>query len=129
MKILRVSDRIKIMANEIEIIISPLTYSQKIDISNCVKMDSGNQMVDVQKTAMLTLAYSIKDIKGITTFSDTDYELEFLDDNKTQLSEECTGELISIFAPTKIFGVINSILSGKLDIDVDGIAIEVMPKK
>jgi hypothetical protein len=129
MKILRVTDRIKIMANEIEIIISPLTYAQKIEISNCVRMNAGNQVVDVQKTAMLTLAYSIKEIKGITTFSDTDYELEFLDDNKTQLSEECTGELIAIFAPTQIFGVINSILSNKLDINVDGIAIEVLPKK
>jgi hypothetical protein len=129
MKILRVSDRVSIKANGIELLISPLSYAQKIEISNCVKMDAGNQMVDIQKTAMLTLAYSIKSVKGVTTFSDSDYELEFTDESKTKLTEECTGELIAVFASTNLFGIINSVLSGKLEVEnAEGVTIEVLPK-
>lgn len=129
MKVLRVLDRVKIKSGDIELLISPLSYAQKIEISNCIKMDAGNQMVDIQKTAMLTLAYSIKEVKGLSTFSDEGYELEFTNDSKTKLTEECTGELISVFASTNLFGVINSVLAGKLDIEnSEGIVIEVLPK-
>lgn len=129
MKILKLSDRISVKQNDIEVIVSPLSYSQKIEISNCVKMDGGLQKVDVQRTAMLTIAYSVKEVKGLEGYDASAYELQFTDDTKSKLTDECTSELVSALATSKIFGAINACLAGYLEENIEGVTMEVLAKK
>jgi hypothetical protein len=126
MKILRITDKILIKEKEIEVTISPLTHGQKMEISDCMKLKAGQTSVDYQKTAMLSLKFSIKDIKGLTNYDNTEYKLDFDDSG---LSDECVGELMTALSTTQIFTAINSALANNLEADLDGVEVSVLPKK
>lgn len=126
MKILRITDKIAVKYEGVEVIISPLTHSQKMEISESLKLKAGQETIDYQRTSILTLKYAIKEVKGLTTYEDEPYKLEFDD---TGLTEECVSELMTALASTPIFIAINSALANVLDTKLDGVEVEVLPKK
>jgi hypothetical protein len=126
MKILRISDKIKVKFDGVEVVISPLTHAQKMEISESLKLKAGQETIDYQRTSMLTLKYAIKEIYGLLTYDDEPYELEFDD---IGLTEECISELMTALASTPIFIAINSALANVLDTKIEGVEVEVLPKK
>jgi hypothetical protein len=77
MIIYKMSDRIPVEIGELRFWISPLSYGQKMDLSNCSSVVSGEQKIDGVKFASLLLKYSIKEIEGLTNFDGTEYKLSF----------------------------------------------------
>lgn len=128
MKVLKIGDIITIKHEEVEVDITPLTHSQKMEIRDCVTIVGGKEFVDNIKSSMLAMAYSIKGVRGITDFGDNAYELSFGDKEKTKLTDDCTSELLSAFSSSSISTAINYVLAGRVP-DLEGVEIKVSPKK
>ena len=126
MKILRVTDRISIKHNDVQVVIAPLNHLQKMEIADSLKIKAGQERIDYQRTSMLTLKYAIKEIHGLTNYDDTPYQLE-LDENG--LTDECVSELMTALASTPVFPALNSALANVLDTGLEGVEVEVLPKK
>ena len=86
MKILKAGDLVTIKHDGVEIDITPLTHSQKMEINDCVTIVGGKEKVDNFKSTMLSLGYSVKGLRGVFNYDDSEYELKFIDDKKSMLS-------------------------------------------
>ncbi len=126
MKVLRVTDRISVKENGVEFIVSPLTHGQKMEISDCLKVKAGQETVDYQKTAMLTLKFTIKEVHGLTNYDETPYQLEFKDD---YLTDNCVSELMGALAQTQLFPAVNLALANQFETGLEGVEIGVVAKK
>ena len=70
-------DWFKIKIGEVELLLSPLAYGQKLDASSCTKMDGGVKVVDMAEFTFRMIKYSIKGIDGVTMSNGSKYDLEF----------------------------------------------------
>lgn len=96
-KIMRTTDRIHVKVDEITLIVSALSYQQKVEVQSCgINIGKDNNPLDVNKMMRLVIKYSVKGINGIETIDGSNYELEFKDEAKTELSDNCVEELLSI---------------------------------
>lgn len=121
MKILRTSDKVSIKHGEIEVIVSPPTYAQKIELMNCFKLAEGKDTIDFLKSSLMSLKFAVKEVNGIKTHLDEDYKVELKDG---VLSDDCASELLSAFANTPLIGAISTVQAGILDFD--GVDIKVI---
>jgi len=131
-KILRLSDRIKLKMGKVTFFLAPLNNDKKREISSCTTMQAGEAVFDHGMAQHLYLKYSLKEVKGVKDFHNNDYELEFDGD---YLTEECVSEVFML--PQKevlmqcAWQVMNGIPSKLLDDDgklLKGVALEVMQK-
>lgn len=124
MKVLKLSDRISIKQNGLEIVISPLSYEQKIELAGLAKIDAGENVVKTMSQIAKTLKACVKDIKGLTNYDDTPYELSFVDG---YLSDECVDEIIQTLGNEEILQTMIKAIGGEMK--VEGAEITVSPKK
>jgi hypothetical protein len=128
MKILKVGDIVTVKHEGIEVDITPLTHSQKMEIKDCISIQAGKEVIDNYKSTMLSMGYSIKGVRGVFNYDDSPYQLNFIDDAKTKLTEDCTSELITAFSTNTIFLAITYVLANKIP-EIEGVEIQVSPKK
>ncbi len=94
MKIFKLSDRIKIKINEVVLVVSPLSMTQKIEVQQFLAKSAATP-TDVQSSingAKLAMKYAIKAIEGVELSDGSKYELE-LENN--EITDECLEELLN----------------------------------
>ena len=128
-KILRLSDIVEIECGEIKVGVSTLSAMQRSEIGNCITMSGGVERMDNQKTALLTIKHSVKQLSGIENHDGTNYELVFEDIQKTTLTENCAVELLTFFTSTPIYDAINMATVGILTSKIKGVSMKVLTEK
>lgn len=108
--IYRVTDKVKVNIDDIEIKISPLTYLQKQEVQELMQkaVTEGNMKYAMEGT-ICAIKYSLKSIKGIKTRDGEEYELE-LEDKK--VSDNCIDDLLNMKYSQKISAVCTSLVNG-----------------
>ena len=128
MKIIRLTDRIRIKCNEIEVVIAPLNKHQKAEIQSAFKTKDGKTEVDYEALALKTIQFSVKTVSGITDYNDEQYVVSFEHDMDI-LTEECAMELLGVFSSTNITAAISAAISQNLA-PIEGVEFKVeSPKK
>lgn len=115
-RIFRKTDRIKVKIDSIIVEIAPLTRFQKeiIQQAGIVNKKSAidESNVNLQKMMHETLKYSIKSVSGIQDIDGNDYQVEFEDDTKQALTDDCIDELNSIECYGKLMIALSGLLNG-----------------
>ena len=103
-------DRIKISIHEVDLIVKPLSYKEKINWSNCITNSGGSQNENALTGLGLLLKFSLKEIHGITYSDGTAFTLEF--DEANNLTDECIDNLMNLEMTTDLITVMYSLLKG-----------------
>lgn len=115
MKILRMSDRIKIKCGEIEVKVSPIDHAKKIEVLGIE--DSYQKMVVLLKD-------SLKSLSGASTHEGNKYELTFDDSGK--LTDDCAKEVVDALLQTNICPSIVHASTKNFD-KIEGVEFEIVP--
>lgn len=102
-------DRISFKIGSVSFILSPLSYLQKQELSDCTRMVAGEQHFDLVKAQSLYVKYSLKDIKGLKDYNGEDYKLEFDGDF---LTDDCVSEILNLEEREKLTNASWQILNG-----------------
>lgn len=122
MKVLKLTDRVKIKIGDVTFKVAPLSYENKLEMAGCFKMDGGTQVQDIGRQMILALKYGVKEVEGITYADGTEYSLVFNDDGSLSdlsLSELLTGDQASDLLST-VFAVSNL----NKDPQLEGVEVE-----
>lgn len=119
-KILRINDRVPVKIDEITVSISPLTYKQKIEIQDCGFMITNSGLVqkqkfDINKMIFLVLKFTVKDVEGLEDIRGNKYKLEFEDEDKQSLTDECVEDLLNVPMKNKMSLVLMQLMNGLPD--------------
>jgi len=132
-KILRLSDRIKVKIGKVSFLLAPLSNDRKIEISSCSTVKSGEQVFDYARAQHLYIKYSLKDIIGVETYDNKPYDLEFEGD---YLTDDCVSDIFNLPQKKDLVSCAWQIMNGIPDKIVDesgktlkGVALEVEKKK
>lgn len=95
MKVLRKSDRIKFKVEEVEFVIAPLSYRDRIELSATIKTNQGESVSNYIEQTFLMIKKCVKDVKGLCDFEGVEYRLAFTDSG--ELTDDCADELLNCF--------------------------------
>jgi len=132
------SERLKVKVGKYTFHLAPLSYLQKAEVNSHVKVHGDNVSRDMELSAYTVFKHSLKAIDGHIQNSDgSDYELEFTDNDKTSLTDECLSEILNIKWPADILFIANSMIESIPDKitnpmtgeEVEGIQIVLPTKK
>lgn len=116
-KIFRPKDRLKLNIGEIEIMVSPLSYGQKVEVQslgvsqgkNGIKV---NDKIDFNKLIYLVTKFTLKGIKGVENLDGSPYELEFETEDKNCLSDSCVEEILNLSISPKMSIALMQLMNG-----------------
>ncbi len=110
-KVYKKTDRIKVNIDGLTFSIAPLTLKQKKEIqSHLYKASVENDLVSAQDASVMSLKYSVKNVKGLYDLNEEEYQLQF--DENGNLSDESIDDLLNIEQNTKLAVVWNSLVNG-----------------
>ena len=110
-KIYRLSDRINLKVDDLEIVIGPLSIHQKASVEE-VNASSG-----LIKASIEAMKYAIKDIKGLQDSEGNDYELQREEDGS--LAEETLNDLFNLENSYKLIAISLNLLNNVPDEFID----------
>jgi len=91
---MRLTDRVKVKVGEITFILGPLTQMQKIELSECTKIDTnGESVYDLTRAQTLLVKYGLKGIEGVTDADDEPYRLDI---QNGVLTDDCVSEVFTL---------------------------------
>lgn len=93
-KVYRLSDRLKLKIGELTFEVAPMTYGQKLEVSQAMTHQGGEQLQDVGKATYLTIKYSVKNVTGIVYPDGSKWKPRFEEDGT--LTNELVEELLSL---------------------------------
>jgi hypothetical protein len=131
MKILSLKDKISLkhkdMASDstIEVILKPFSMANKMEIASKVKIVNGEEVPDDTQQALLSLKYSIVDVKGIKDYSGNDYKLSF--DENELIDDQTVDDLLTVFSEQNLLANIYYASNKMLD-KIEGVEVSVLPK-
>lgn len=137
MKIVRLNERFKINLDGIIVTVSPMSGSQKIEMTSLVKQGVGGKLViDRAAQEHYLIKHTVKAIEGLKDLEDKDYQLEFQNGTGT-LTDECAEEVLSFMANTYFTWAHSQAMSGHYgkvknpfnDQDLEGVTVERLIKK
>jgi len=112
-KIYRLSDRIKLNVDDLEVTIGPLSIHQKACVEEVAASSS------LIKASIEAMKYAIKDIKGLSDKDGNEYELQR--DENGDLSEETLNDLFNLENSYKLVAIslnlVNSIPDEFIDVN------------
>ena len=92
-KILRLSDRIKLSIGEISFMLAPLSNDIKREIAGCSTIKNGESIFDYAMAQHVYIKNSVKDISGVETYGGETYKLHFEGD---KLTDECVSDIFNL---------------------------------
>ena len=117
MKILKTTDRVTIKHNDLEVVFSPLSYGQSLELASMEGIEAGETVVNVAKRTALLIKYSVKEIRGLTDFHGEPIVIKA----EKELSEEDLSDAITALSRSPVIGPI-SYISTSCDLKpLDGI--------
>jgi hypothetical protein len=91
---MRITDRVRISVGKTVFIVGPLSQNQKIELSECTRIDhNGDPVYDLTRAQTLLVKYGLKDIEGVTDGDDEPYKLELVNG---VLSDDCVSEIFTL---------------------------------
>ena len=111
-KILRLSDRVKLKVGTVTFILAPLSNDKKMEVRATIKHDGGEQVFDHGMAQHLYIKYSLKDLLGVEDYHGDSYKLEFEGD---YLTDECVSEICNLSQKDELMSVGWQILNGMPD--------------
>ena len=133
--IYRKTDKIKVQIDDISIKVTPLSYSEKMEINELMsKALTEKKMKYAMDGTILAIKYSLKAITGLETPDGESYQLEM--DNK-QVTDDCINDLLNMKYSQKLAAVCASLVHGvgheivdpQTQEKIDGISFEVGDEK
>jgi hypothetical protein len=113
MKILRVTDRVKLTVGGVTFYIAPLTKDQKTEATQCTMTTAGgNTTLDLLGAQCIYLKYGLKKIEGVKDSSGKDYQLSFDGDC---LSDDSLTELMTLPIMDSVYNYFWQSLNGMPD--------------
>lgn len=94
MIIYRISDRIPIKVGDVTFLVSPLTLSQRGEISAMAKRKEGEDRVKPLDVAIRSIKYGLKGVEGLTLSDGSVFELEF--DDAGNLTDESLEDVMQL---------------------------------
>lgn len=88
------SSRIPVEIGSIKVWVGPLTFGQKMQLQECVKMKAGKEIQDSTRIAYLTIKFAVKSIEGVTLPDGSPYSVSLGSDSA--LSDESVDELLQL---------------------------------
>jgi len=119
-KVMRISDKIKIKIKDLEFLISPLSVEHKKNLANATTIIKGKETYDLYGAQCIYLKHGLKDVKGIEYFDGEKFELQFDDDEKTTLTDDCVTELMGLECKSDLMQTAMQLLNGFTDQIYDG---------
>lgn len=116
-KICRPDYRYSLKIDDVELIISPLTFEQKVDISSCTTNQGGQSMPDTPKLLRKYIKYSVKDANGIEYGDGKKYKVKL--EESGVLTDECVEDIVSLSINTKLMSAAYQMLMSIPDELVD----------
>jgi len=108
-KILKLSDRIKLKIDKVIFYLAPLSNLQKMEVSSCTKIKGGEDVFDYGTAQHLYIKHSLKRIEGIESYHGEKYELEF---DGESLSDDCVTEIFNLSQKDELMNAAWQILNG-----------------
>lgn len=109
LKVYKTSDRIPVKIGDVVVKVSPLTYQQKIDISNCTKTVGGQEIFDATRSAFLAIKFCVKEVSGVVYADGSKFELEFEDG---VLKDDTVDEIMNMEINANLIMVAMNLLNG-----------------
>jgi len=106
-KIYRMSDRIRLKVDDLEIKIAPLSIHQKAEVEEAASKGTSSALLKATTSA---ISYALRDVKGLVDASGNPYELEW--DESGKLTEDCISELFNLKASEKLSTIALSLING-----------------
>lgn len=137
MKIARLGERFKVKLGEISVTISPLSGSQKIEMTSMVKQNKdGKLVVDRANQELYLVKHSVKAIEGLKDLDDKEYQIRTTEGSGV-LTDECAEEVLSFLAntwfsvavPQMMRGLFGEVINPLSGLAVEGVFVErIIPK-
>lgn len=132
--IYKTSDKIPVKIDDITVKVSPLTYSQKIEVQDLMaKAVTEKSMKYAMEGTILAIKYSLKSVEGLKDTNGESYQIE-IEDKK--VSDDCIDDLLNMKYSQKLSAVCASLVHGVgrdiLDENgqkIEGISFEVDSEK
>lgn len=127
MLIHRLSDKITVKIDDIEVKISPLSHSQKTVLQGHMIKAVAGDMEAAMESVRQSIKFSLKDIKGVKYLDEEgearDFALEF---ENGQITDECIDDVLNMPISGKLNSLCAALLQGVPDkvLDNDGNEIE-----
>ena len=122
MIIYRLTDRIPIQIGEIRFWVSPLSYEQKIRLSELTKLKGGKEVIDQPRVVAHCLKFSLKEVEGLTLADGSPYVLEF--DPDGSLSDASVSELLQMEKAPKLMDAVASLANEIKEWSIPGVKID-----
>lgn len=130
-KILRMKDRVSIKIGSVTFTLAPLNKMHKVGLTQCTRIVKGEETYDLLGAQCYYLKHSLKDVKGLKTYDNEDYELEFEGDC---LTDDCVSEILNIGQYSKLTIAAWQILDGIAELKdpitgekLEGVTLKVIP--
>lgn len=134
MKIIRASDQIEIKIHNIFIIIQPLTYGKRLEMSKFITINDGKEQQNYAESMMFLVKNTVKSIR-------VDEEVLDLDFKDGQMTEESLTDVMGILEGNaeayKNIALLSSCAGKKIPkildpitgASIEGVEISILPKK
>lgn len=114
MKILRMSDRIKLWCEEFTAKISPLDHAVQVEIMG--------DMPQIKRAALI-IKHSVKELTGLECHDGSKYELKF---ENGCLTDDCAQEVTNALMRTKLPAAVVHAANGNFE-HIQGVQFEIVP--
>lgn len=127
MKVLRKSDRVKFKIDEVEFVIAPLSYRDRIELSVSTRTVAGETIANYLEQTMIMVKKCLKGVNGLKDHEGKKYKLEFTSDESLELTDDCVDELMNSFQSGKAVTALVQASTGNLS-PMDGVEFSVLGK-
>lgn len=127
MKIYKSSDRIPVKLGPVTFWLSPMLWKHKTEIIGLTQMSGGQEKVDGNKIAFLTVKYSLKSVDGLQCADGSPYELET--DSDGIPSDDAVSELFQLDNADRLVLVASTWIHKIKPLDLEGVEIDLAQVK
>ncbi len=121
MKVYKLTDKISLKIDEIEIKFSPLSYQQKQEVlSVMTEAQKEGSVAKMNDGIILALKYSLKSVSGLKNDDETDYQITF---ENEMVSQDSIETILNLPMSSKMQTIAGKLLNGvPSDFEIEGVS-------
>lgn len=130
-RVYKTTDRVPVKIGDITVKIAPLSLDQKNEIQEVmIEGQKKNSVAILTKSTLLAVKMCVKEIAGLKSADDSDYQLEFEDDKKELLTDNCISDLMNMEESANLMKVCAAFITSiPKKFELDGVEIIKSEKK
>lgn len=127
MKILRKGEKVKLTIEGVEMVISPLTYRDRVEISTGAITKAGEPVkTSYLENSFLLIKKCLKEIRGLKDHHGNDYALSF--DENGDLEDDCAEEILICLQGEAAVSAFIEATRGTLGVTASGAELTILGK-